>query len=188
MLRVITTIRQSEFANTFSNEQKDLANWVQEIHTAIYPHLDSTNVFTNYADQPASASGNFYDAASTALLASTVYRAALLLKQHASVPHAEKSRATLFSTNSSSSSGAAFTGFAHFTSDGWLAPVVNPHSYGVQGSQSPEAQAFVVQLAAAHRDWVAAGSPGQNAALSRMNAGATTLLLGVLASLAVVAL
>jgi hypothetical protein len=188
MLRVITTIRQSEFANTFSNEQKDLANWVQEIHTAIYPHLDSTNVFTNYADQPSTATGNFYDAASTALLASTVYRAAILLKQHASVPRADTSRKTLFSTNGTAPTDGSFAGLAHFTSDGWLTPVVNPHSYGVEGSQSPEGQAFVVQLHAAHRDWVAAGSPGENGALSSVHVGSTTLLLGVLTSLAIIAL
>ncbi|KAF5313839.1 hypothetical protein D9619_013072 [Psilocybe cf. subviscida] len=190
MLRVITTIRQSEFANTFTNEQTDLANWVQEIHTATYPHLDATNVFTNYADQPSTATGNFYDAASTALLAGTVYRAAILLKQHASVPHAEKSRKTLFSTNGTApdNNSGSFTGYAHFDSNGWLMPVVNPHSYGVQGTQSPEGQAFVVQLHAAHRDWAAAGSPGENGALSSVHVGPTALLLGVLTSLAVIAL
>ena len=39
MLRVLMTLRQSEFANTFTNEQNDLSDWVSEIHTAIYPHL-----------------------------------------------------------------------------------------------------------------------------------------------------
>ncbi|KAF9482875.1 hypothetical protein BDN70DRAFT_874465 [Pholiota conissans] len=161
MLRVLMTIRQSEFANTFKNEQTDLANWVQEIHAGIYPHLDSTNIFTNYADQPATADRNFYDASSTAILASTVYRASLLLNQHTYLPFAERIRTTLFSTSESpptSNDTTALSGYQHFTSEGWLTPVVNPHSYGLEGNQSAEAQAFVVQLHAAHRDWVLAGS------------------------------
>ena len=45
---------------------------------------------------------------------------------------------------------------AHFSGDGWLTPVVNPNSFGEQGEKSPEGQAFVVQLHAAWRDFVAA--------------------------------
>ncbi|KJA16234.1 hypothetical protein HYPSUDRAFT_147994 [Hypholoma sublateritium FD-334 SS-4] len=161
MLRVLMTLRQSEFANTFTNEQSDLSSWVSEIHTAIYPHLDSSNIFTNYADQSPTANGSFYDAACTALLASTVYRAATLLNQNTYIPKAEASRATLFSTNATAPTSNATTtlaGYQHITSDGWLTPVVNPHSYNLQGSESPEAQAFVIQLYAAHRDWVLATS------------------------------
>lgn len=47
----------------------------------------------------------------------------------------------------------------------WLTPVVNPHSYGVQGRESPEGQAFVVEMQAAWRDWVNDGSKGANGAL-----------------------
>lgn len=130
---------------------------------------DSTNVFTNYADQPASAAGNFYDASSTAILASTVYRASVLLNQHTYLPFAERSRTTLFNTTAAlptANDTAALTGYQHLTSEGWLTPVVNPHSYGVEGNQSAEAQAFVIQLHAAHRDWVLAGSKTVSAALS----------------------
>jgi hypothetical protein len=90
MLRVLATIRQSEFANTFQSEQKNLSAWVQEIHKGMYPHLNSNNLFTNYADQPDTAPGNFYDAASTALLASTVYRAAVMLNQGKYISFSEK--------------------------------------------------------------------------------------------------
>ncbi|KIM37398.1 hypothetical protein M413DRAFT_448466 [Hebeloma cylindrosporum] len=166
ILRVLATIRESEYAHTFKNEQGDLAKWVKEIHEAVYPHLDSTNVFTNYADQPATATGNFYDGSSTALLASTVYRASLMLNQHTFVPYAERSRRTLFNSTSfpTSNATASFDGYQHLTSDGWLTPVVNPHSYGQEGSKSAEAQAFVLQLHAAHRDWVLNGSKGENSA------------------------
>jgi rhamnogalacturonyl hydrolase YesR len=170
MLRVLATMRQSEYANTFKSEQTDLANWVEEIHTAIYPHLDNnTNIFTNYADQPVTATGNFYDASSTTLLASTVYRASLLLKQHTYLPFAERSRKTLFSTSSTSditsNSSSSLVGYQHLTPEGWLTPVVNPDNYGVQGNVSAEGQAFVVQLHAAYREWVEAGSKTMNAAL-----------------------
>ena len=39
ILRVIVTMRQSEYSNTFKNEQKDLGNWVKEIHSSMYKHL-----------------------------------------------------------------------------------------------------------------------------------------------------
>lgn len=47
MLRVLMTMRQSEFANTFKSEQTDLGNWVQEIHAGIYPHLVSFQRYSN---------------------------------------------------------------------------------------------------------------------------------------------
>ncbi|KAJ7774838.1 Six-hairpin glycosidase [Mycena metata] len=214
MLRVIATMKNSPYNNDFSSQQKDLASWVKEIHTAMYAHIDSTNIFTNYADQSVSSTGQFYDTASTTLLASTVYRASLLLGDHSHLPNAEKSRKALWATsnNSSSTSTAAharraaasassgssakgsgsapvsgsatsasatatsppssspsattapLTDLVHFTSDGWLTPVVNPHQFGVQGSDSPEGEAFVVSLQAAYNEWVAGGSVGANAA------------------------
>ncbi|KAF8212225.1 Six-hairpin glycosidase-like protein [Mycena galopus ATCC 62051] len=230
MLRVIATMKNSPYDKDFSSQQNDLASWVKEIHTAMFAYIDSTNIFTNYADQPISTSGMFYDTASTTLIASTVYRAALLLNDHSHLPNAEKCRQALFATsNSSSSSSAALrkrdsasgsaspsgsasasgsssgsasasashisgsasvpsasstapivspsataaplTNLAHFTSDGWLTPVVNPHEYGVEGSDSPEGEAFVLELQAAYNEWVAEGSPGKNAA-SRTASGA----------------
>ncbi|KAJ7343474.1 Six-hairpin glycosidase-like protein [Mycena albidolilacea] len=213
MLRVIATMKNSPYSKDFSSQQKDLASWVKEIHTAMFANIDSTNIFTNYADKPAS-SDMFYDTASTSLIASTVYRAALLLNDHSHLPNAEKCREALFATsNSSSSSNSTFgrrqagdssashsasasasrsasrssgassvspsstaplaspsattaplSKLAHFTDDGWLTPVVNPHQFGVQGQNSPEGQAFVLELQAAYNEWVASGSPGANAA------------------------
>uniref|UniRef100_A0A8H7XME6 Uncharacterized protein n=1 Tax=Psilocybe cubensis TaxID=181762 RepID=A0A8H7XME6_PSICU len=162
MLRVFATMQHSEYSNTFKNEQKDLASWIKEIHDAVYPHLDDTNIFTNYPNQPVTASGNFYDAACTALLASTVYRAALVTKDGSHIADADRTRSTLFSTNTSqppsSNASTALDGYAHLTADGWLTPVVNPHSFGMAGKESAEAQAFVVQLHAGHREWVQGGS------------------------------
>jgi len=106
---------------------------VQEIHVDIYPHLNSNNLFTNYADQPVTAPGIFYDASSTAILASTVYRAAVMLNQLEFIPFAEKTRQTLITCTSSnktlsdSSSSESFDGYNHLTSDGRLTPVVDPY-------------------------------------------------------------
>lgn len=240
MLRVLSTIQNSEYDRGMVREQEDLAWWVQEIHNAMYDHLvgpasdfiqaktsshpfsydvffflskDMTELlFTNYADSPHS-DDNFYDAASTALLASTVYRLSLLWGVHTHLPIAEQCRIAIFgsgdqadgsdaginSTSSSSSGGdsssqtsslrksTTATSPSHSPSsspslsssllrradsngridaNGWLTPVVNPHSYGVEGSKSAEAQAFVVQLNAAWRDWVEDGSKGASGALS----------------------
>ncbi|KAF9255369.1 glycoside hydrolase family 105 protein [Marasmius fiardii PR-910] len=152
MTRVLATIHNSDFAGDFEDEQGDLENWISEIHGGMYSHSDSTNLFTNYADTPSS----FHDASSTALLASTVYRLSLLRGVHRYLPKAEDSRKTLYT----SSNGQ----LQHFTGDGWLIPVVNPHSFGEEGSQSPEGQAFVLEMDAAWKDWVEDGSKGANSA------------------------
>jgi hypothetical protein len=96
----------------------------------------------------------------------------------------------LFSTTAAlptANDTTALTGYQHLTADGWLTPVVNPHSYGVEGNQSAEAQAFVIQLHAAHRDWVLAGSKTTSAALpdkmltfgAMWVAAATTVLIQI---------
>ncbi|KAG5640729.1 hypothetical protein DXG03_007416 [Asterophora parasitica] len=167
MLRVLGTIQNSEYANTMKNEQNDLAAWVMEIHSGMYPNLDATShLFPNYASQPVTAPGNFLDASSTALLASTVYRLSLLWGEHSHLPMAERTRKALSALNGTSTpSSSSSSSLAHIDSSGWLTPVVNPNSYGQQGSQSAEGQAFVVEMQAAWRDWVADGSKGANSAL-----------------------
>lgn len=96
---------------------------------------------------------------------------------HSSVPIAERIRQTIFTAQSSDTG----SGLEHFTSDMALIPVVNPLNFGTQLqlpassnnlgandglTMSPEGQAFVLEMQAAYRDWVGAGSPGQNAAFS----------------------
>ncbi|KAJ3759499.1 Six-hairpin glycosidase-like protein [Lentinula raphanica] len=169
MLRVLATIQSSPFASDMSSEQDDLADWVFEIQTAMYPHLNTTtNLFFNYADEM----NTFPDAASTALLASTVYRLSLLRGVHHFLPDAEKCRETLFSSNSS--------GLVHFSSDGWLTPVVNPNSFGDEGSDSPESEAFILELQAAWTDWVNDGSQGANGALRFGSVHGVTVVLAAL--------
>ena len=55
----------------------------------------------------------------------------------------------------------------HFDADGWLAPVVDPSSFGDSGSKSPEAQAFVLMMQASYQDWAQAGYKGVNNASVR---------------------
>jgi hypothetical protein len=182
-------MQNSEFADVLQTEQDDLTSWVKEIHAAMYPFLVSykpfltmlfmprsvlqdskTSLFPNYASQPVPSSTNFLDASSTALLASTVYRLSFLRGEHTYLPLAEKSRKALSATDPNNSSE-----LVHFTSEGWLKPVVNPYDFSNQGSNSPEGQAFVVEMHAAWRDWVVLdGSKGENGASSRRmgNAGA----------------
>lgn len=190
MLRVLSTIKQSQFSSSMKRQQKDLANWVQEIHDGMYSYLDSSGLFHNYADN----SSTFTDASSTALLASTVYRLSLVWGVHKHIPIAELCRKALSapagsavdisstgtatvsvpssattstaSAPSASSTATGTPGLLHFTSDGWLTPVVDPYNYAYQGQQSPESEAFVIAMQAAWRDWVADGAPGANGAVS----------------------
>ena len=113
---------------------------------------------------------------------------------HSSVPIAERIRSTVFTTQSSSTG----SGLAHFTSALALTPVVNPLNWGAQLqlpatdtnlaannglTMSPEGQAFVLELQAAYRDWVGAGSPGQNAAFSMRFGGVSRTVLGLVVGL-----
>jgi hypothetical protein len=140
-------------------------------------------LFKNYADD--NSDRNFDDAASSALLAATVYRLDLLTGNKTFIQEAELTRVALFATDgtsadptglpvlvtpttpswpsaspipSSPGSPSPFTNTPQFTVDGWLAPVVNPRDFSVEGAQSPEAQGFVLMLHSAYRDWVAAST------------------------------
>lgn len=61
--------------------------------------------------------------------------------------------------------------------------MVNPESFGAEGSNSPESEAFVLMMHSAWRDWVDAGSIGANGATS-VRGG----LVGVLVAFSVGAL
>jgi hypothetical protein len=39
MIRVLATIKRSQYASSFTSEQSDLQNWIEGIHNGIYPHL-----------------------------------------------------------------------------------------------------------------------------------------------------
>ncbi|KAH9059660.1 glycoside hydrolase family 105 protein [Lactarius vividus] len=122
MLRVLGTLKSSSFSRHFKGQIKDLGNWIAEIHSAMYPnlvrplHVDASRLlmlrrwhaspqqdnglFRNYAD--GNSADNFDDASSSALLAATVYRLALLTGNKKFVREAERTRAALFATNGTS--------------------------------------------------------------------------------------
>lgn len=88
-----------------------------------------------------------------------------MLQQLKYIPFAEKTRKTLISTSSNITtplpdSYSSFDGYIHLTSDGWVTPVVNPDDYGQPGDDSPESEAFMLDMQSAWRDWVKAGSHG----------------------------
>jgi hypothetical protein len=127
------------------SQQSDLAGWAAEIHGGMYAHQRSDGLFNNYADDGSS----FADAASATLLAASVYRLYALTGDASHLSAADSARQRLFATNG-----------GHVGGDGWLTPVVDPYNIGKQGQHSPEAQAFVLELHAAWRDWNAAGAQG----------------------------
>lgn len=163
-------------------------------------------LFKNYADD--NSTDSFDDASSSALLAATVYRLALLTGNKKFVREAGRTLAVLFATNgtsantsgipvatsgsvpSPSSSGSAagsestassaFADTPHFTVDGWLEPVVDPLNAGVQGTQSAEGQAFALMLQSAWRD---SGKPRVNVAPMGARAGLSTVVLVVVCTL-----
>ncbi|TFK52313.1 hypothetical protein OE88DRAFT_1657509 [Heliocybe sulcata] len=155
MLRVLATIQHSDYADAMKSEQSDLATWVEEIHTAMYPWLQLSGVFRNYADIPVDGNRNFEDAASAALLAATVYRLAITSGVETHIADAERSRAALLGPNTNVTN--VNSDFEHFTSDFWLTPVVLPYDFSHEGKHSPESQAFVLEMEAARRDWQNAG-------------------------------
>ena len=127
-------------------------------------------MFYNYADN----SSTFQDAASAALIAASTYRLSLIAGVHTHLPSAERVHAALSIVGSNSHPNA------RITSDGWLTPVVNPHSFREEGTESAEAQAFVLQLHAAWADWVEDGRKGANAAMKTCGSVGWLVGLGVL--------
>lgn len=65
----------------------------------------------------------------------------------------------------------------------WLTPVVNPHSFGDEGSKSPEGQAFVVEMYAAWRDWVENGSEGANGSIRTNGTPSAMVVVSIVAFL-----
>ncbi|KAL1662159.1 stretch-activated Ca2+-permeable channel component-domain-containing protein [Schizophyllum commune] len=154
MLRVLATIRHSAYAPLMAQEQADLTAWIKEIHDAVFPHLDDSHIFLNYIDAPATDGNNLPDAAGTALLASTVFRYALMTGDVTHVPSAEAIKEELARRDGG--------GYVHFSPEGVLRPVVNPHDYSKQGDASAEGQAFVMMLDAAYGEWRAKGGVNLN--------------------------
>jgi len=181
ILRVLGTIKYSPFASQFSSEQNDLSNWVTEIHTGMAANIPSTGVFNNYADQQQTNQYNFPDASGTALFAASVYRHVTLSNPsnyQSIVSAAEQARQALYADD----------GQVHFDSQGWLTPVVDPNVFSTQGSMSPEAQCFVLQLNNNWQAWSAKKTTSRAVRSKELAGGVSSLPLftaglGILVSL-----
>ncbi|KAF8717401.1 Glycosyl Hydrolase Family 88, partial [Rhizoctonia solani] len=170
MLRVLVTIRGSQWSRSMRKHVSDLENWTEEILNAMWPKITNQGMFYNYADD----SSTFQDAASAALIAASTYRLSLVSGIHTHLPSAERVHAAL------SNVGPSTNPNARITPDGWLTPVVNPHSFGEEGQESAEGQAFVLQMHAAWADWVMDGRQGANSAKRTCGAARWLVVLGVL--------
>ncbi|KAH7337506.1 Six-hairpin glycosidase-like protein [Rhizoctonia solani] len=171
MLRVLVTIRASEWSKSMRRHVSDLEDWVREILDAMWPRLTDQAMFYNYADDPSS----FQDAASAALIAASTYRLSLVAGIHTHLPSAERVHAALSIVGSNTTNPNA-----RITPNGWLTPVVNPHSFREEGSDSAEGQAFVLQMHAAWAEWVEDGRKGANAAVKTSVSVGWFVGLGVL--------
>ncbi len=137
--RVYATIKHSPYAAQYEDELEDLANWATDILEHAFDEVRSTNLLPNVFGVDPGAT--FSDGGASALLASVAYRLAALgvIPDDGSLINtAEKIRLAVE---------------AGVGSDGWLSPVSDPLTFTDKGSQSPEAQAFVLLMEAAWVDW-----------------------------------
>ncbi|KAL7409344.1 hypothetical protein BDY24DRAFT_403506 [Mrakia frigida] len=144
MMRTIAIMRNSPLNSQYTTEQADLQIWIEEIMLGAFSHQLTTGLLHDYPDNRTS----FPDASSTALFAATAYRLSAYGLSSRWVPFAEKAYANISAQLQASS-------------DGWLAPVVNPLAWGVRGSESPEGQSFVMLMEAGRRAWRLAGSTNE---------------------------
>ncbi|GAA5857943.1 hypothetical protein JCM8547_006631 [Rhodosporidiobolus lusitaniae] len=142
MTRVLATIVNSQYNETFTSQASDLEEWTNEILEAAFSHIKSDNLLPNYYDTASGSS--FSDAAGSALLAAATYRLATINELAIS----DSTLATAGKIRVAVNNAVDLT-------TGWLAPVVNPLSFKEQSSKSPEGEAFVLLLQAAWRDYTA---------------------------------
>ncbi|KAL8278079.1 hypothetical protein RQP46_009539 [Phenoliferia psychrophenolica] len=121
MARVLATMQNGPNPANWTSQIADLALWTNEIVTSAFAHFD--------------------DASSSALLAATAFRMALLGHPDSAGTNlvvAEKIRQAVNSKIDAS---------------GWLTSVADPLVWAQSTTRSPEAQAFVIMLQAAWRDY-----------------------------------
>ncbi|KAI5474874.1 hypothetical protein MNV49_002318 [Pseudohyphozyma bogoriensis] len=134
MTRVLATIQHSVYTSQCTAQMTNLTNWINEILTNAFSHASSANLLPNYYSYT-----TFTDTASSALLAATALRMALLGRGLA----ANTAKALLIRDAVNAKVGG----------DGWLQGAVDPLNWTNQTSQSPESEAFVLLLQAAYRDY-----------------------------------
>lgn len=139
MLRVLETIRKSDLEDQFYDQQLNLTIWIGEILTGAWKYQKENGTLYNYIDEEDS----FADTASTALLAASTYRLAMISGVSAYISAADRAFELIDKS---------------VDEDGWLQNTVDPLSFStpsVSGTHSPEGQSFVLLLQAAYRDYYA---------------------------------
>jgi rhamnogalacturonyl hydrolase YesR len=147
MARVLATTLKWKESASWVQEQKELTGWIREIIDGTMKgsevSVDPRNgLLRNYLNDTTW----FGEAAGTALMASVVYRMAIL------VPDTFSAR-SLYITWADGLRRAVGN---HIDESGTLRPVIDPLNCGTKhpfSSSSPEGQSFGVLLAAAYRDW-----------------------------------
>ncbi|RSH91425.1 hypothetical protein EHS25_009724 [Saitozyma podzolica] len=122
MLRVWASIYHSPYRGDMGSQMADLASWSGEIVQAAEQYITSDGLFHNYLND----TSTFEDSAGAALMAATGLRLSTLNITNNYVPAA----LTLLSGVSDK-----------VNSTGYLTQVVNPNSFGAQGTESPKARA-----------------------------------------------
>ncbi|CAE6428714.1 unnamed protein product [Rhizoctonia solani] len=143
MLNVATIIEKS--TDHMGDQVSDLKGWVKEILNGTFARLtqDSDNLVPNYMDNSGNANGNdtFGDAAASALLAATAYRAVTIWPEDFDSYYTDKAHKI---------KGAVMEGI---TDLGLLSPIVDPLRWHQRGILGTEAQAFGIMMYTAWRDW-----------------------------------
>lgn len=141
MLRVLATMKWSQFSSNLQQQQSDLQNWVEAIMSACQSRMTSKGLLPNYLDDASS----FGDTAGSTLIAYAGYRLSTL---------------NLTSSYTNMSSILLGATSAHVNSSGFLTDAVDPLNWSKQGSESPEGQSFMVMAYAAYDAWVSQGQQG----------------------------
>lgn len=144
MIRVLRIIQLSPFANQLVNQQQNLIHWASSLVNTIWKYQQPNGSLLNYIDkQPWQT---FEDASATALIAASTFRLGTLVYGVSGAS----------SINIGAAERARQYAVGYVGDDGWVGPVVNPfdwHQKAGPGVHSPEAQAFVLMLTAAGRDF-----------------------------------
>ncbi|CAE6397183.1 unnamed protein product [Rhizoctonia solani] len=145
MLNVAVLIDKS--GQNMTTQVSDLKGWVKEILNGTFTRLDSDNLVPNYMDNTGSGdnSDTFGDAAASALLAATAYRAA----------YRWPTDFGKFYTDSADKINDSV--MSKITDLGLLSPIVDPLSWHVKGILGTESQAFGLMMYAGWKDWKNSG-------------------------------
>ncbi|GMK56851.1 hypothetical protein CspeluHIS016_0306910 [Cutaneotrichosporon spelunceum] len=170
IVRVLATIKRSQFGAEMGDQQSQLQVWAAEILGASKTYMTHDGLLRNYINNGT----EFVDSAATALMASAGLRMSTLNLTNDHVDAATRMLA-----------GAS----RNVNSTGYLTNVTDPYSFYKPGTYSPEGNAFVILGYAAYKDWEKMGKPGNTrgkdplSGAARVGASWAGVLLAVLVAL-----